>query len=74
MLKKIVRDGFDGKCYSSQKLRCFLVDKLCLLFENLPNFNFLVQLAELDAFRMATVVKVNPDSPQKQIRFLTLSG
>ncbi|CAA7013507.1 unnamed protein product [Microthlaspi erraticum] len=32
------------------------------------------KLAELEAFRMATVVKVNPDSPQKQIRFLTLSG
>lgn len=32
------------------------------------------KLAELDAFRMANVVKVNPDSPQKQIRFLTLSG
>ncbi|KAJ0256533.1 5-formyltetrahydrofolate cyclo-ligase-like protein COG0212 [Hirschfeldia incana] len=32
------------------------------------------KLAELDAFRMASVVKVNPDSPQKQIRFLTLSG
>ncbi|KAG7590382.1 NagB/RpiA transferase-like [Arabidopsis suecica] len=32
------------------------------------------KLAELDAFRTATVVKVNPDSPQKQIRFLTLSG
>ncbi|CAH2067630.1 unnamed protein product [Thlaspi arvense] len=32
------------------------------------------KLADLDAFRMAEVVKVNPDSPQKQIRFLTLSG
>ncbi|CAN6936620.1 hypothetical protein HID58_071973 [Brassica napus] len=32
------------------------------------------KLAELDAFRTANVVKVNPDSPQKQIRFLTLSG
>ncbi|EOA35373.1 hypothetical protein CARUB_v10020565mg [Capsella rubella] len=35
----------------------------------IPNF-----LAELDAFCKAMVVKVNPDSPQKQIRFLTLSG
>ncbi|XP_023643328.1 5-formyltetrahydrofolate cyclo-ligase-like protein COG0212 isoform X2 [Capsella rubella] len=32
------------------------------------------KLAELDAFCKAMVVKVNPDSPQKQIRFLTLSG
>ncbi|XP_010549585.2 PREDICTED: 5-formyltetrahydrofolate cyclo-ligase-like protein COG0212, partial [Tarenaya hassleriana] len=32
------------------------------------------KLAELEAFQMAKIVKVNPDSPQKQIRFLTLSG
>lgn len=25
-------------------------------------------------FRVAQCVKVNPDSPQKQVRFLTLSG
>ncbi|CAH8355648.1 unnamed protein product [Eruca vesicaria subsp. sativa] len=44
----------------------------------IPNFvgaaDAAAKLAELDAFRMAGVVKVNPDSPQKQIRFLTLSG
>lgn len=28
----------------------------------------------LDVFRVAQCVKVNPDSPQKQVRFLTLSG
>jgi len=44
------------------------------LVSEFAKFEFLVQLAELDAFRMAMVVKVNPDSPQKQIRFLTLSG
>ncbi|KAL5984497.1 hypothetical protein ACLOJK_018602, partial [Asimina triloba] len=32
------------------------------------------KLGELDAFRTANCVKVNPDSPQKQVRFLTLSG
>ncbi|XP_031500385.1 5-formyltetrahydrofolate cyclo-ligase-like protein COG0212 [Nymphaea colorata] len=31
-------------------------------------------MAELDEFRRAGCVKVNPDSPQKQVRFLTLSG
>ncbi|CAH8372232.1 unnamed protein product [Eruca vesicaria subsp. sativa] len=44
----------------------------------IPNFvgaaDAAAKLAELDAFRMADVVKVNPDSPQKQIRFLTFSG
>lgn len=52
----------------------FLLIRYAYMFASLPNCEFLVQLAELDAFRMATVVKVNPDSPQKQIRFLTLSG
>ncbi|XP_068658515.1 5-formyltetrahydrofolate cyclo-ligase-like protein COG0212 [Aristolochia californica] len=32
------------------------------------------RLGELEAFRAAACVKVNPDSPQKQVRFLTLSG
>ncbi|PKI58038.1 hypothetical protein CRG98_021531, partial [Punica granatum] len=32
------------------------------------------KLAELDVFRAARCVKVNPDSPQKQVRFLTLTG
>ncbi|KAK8594124.1 hypothetical protein V6N13_125934 [Hibiscus sabdariffa] len=32
------------------------------------------KLSELEAFVMAKCVKVNPDSPQKQVRFLTLSG
>lgn len=32
------------------------------------------QMRELDAFQVAQCVKVNPDSPQKQVRFLTLSG
>ncbi|KAK1555530.1 hypothetical protein Q3G72_027762 [Acer saccharum] len=31
-------------------------------------------LGELEEFRVAGCVKVNPDSPQKQVRFLTLSG
>ncbi|XXG65146.1 hypothetical protein AAC387_Pa05g2924 [Persea americana] len=31
-------------------------------------------LGGLEAFRAAECVKVNPDSPQKQVRFLTLSG
>ncbi|CAN8234353.1 unnamed protein product [Cochlearia groenlandica] len=31
------------------------------------------KVRELEVFREADVVKVNPDSPQKQIRFLTLS-
>jgi len=31
-------------------------------------------MRELDAFQVAQCVKVNPDSPQKQVRFLTLSG
>lgn len=44
-----------------------------MIFIAMISYDF-VQLAELDAFRMAMVVKVNPDSPQKQIRFLTLSG
>ncbi|KAK6940044.1 5-formyltetrahydrofolate cyclo-ligase [Dillenia turbinata] len=32
------------------------------------------RLAELEVFQRAHCVKVNPDSPQKQVRFLTLSG
>ncbi|CAN0892239.1 5-formyltetrahydrofolate cyclo-ligase-like protein COG0212 [Linum grandiflorum] len=36
-------------------------------------FLYLVQLGELEAFITANCVKVNPDSPQKQVRFLTLS-
>ncbi|KAK3230149.1 hypothetical protein Dsin_002030 [Dipteronia sinensis] len=31
-------------------------------------------LGELEEFRIASCVKVNPDSPQKQLRLLTLSG
>uniref|UniRef100_A0A0A9HNN6 Uncharacterized protein n=1 Tax=Arundo donax TaxID=35708 RepID=A0A0A9HNN6_ARUDO len=31
------------------------------------------QLGRLDVFQNAQCVKVNPDSPQKQVRFLTLS-
>ncbi|XP_050235528.1 5-formyltetrahydrofolate cyclo-ligase-like protein COG0212 [Mercurialis annua] len=33
-----------------------------------------LNLAELEVFQSAGCVKVNPDSPQKQVRFLTLSG
>jgi hypothetical protein len=33
-----------------------------------------LQLARLEVFLNAQCVKVNPDSPQKQVRFLTLSG
>lgn len=32
------------------------------------------QLGRLDVFQNAQCVKVNPDSPQKQVRFLTHSG
>lgn len=32
------------------------------------------RLGGLEAFQMAQCVKVNPDSPQKQVRFLTLTG
>ncbi|KAF5444547.1 hypothetical protein F2P56_033671 [Juglans regia] len=32
------------------------------------------KLGELEEFRISNCVKVNPDSPQKQVRFLTLSG
>ncbi|KAM1890726.1 hypothetical protein ACFX14_034078 [Malus domestica] len=32
------------------------------------------KLGGLEAFRVGDCVKVNPDSPQKQVRFLTLSG
>lgn len=32
------------------------------------------QLASLPAFKSAECVKVNPDTPQKQVRFLTLTG
>ncbi|XP_020524555.1 5-formyltetrahydrofolate cyclo-ligase-like protein COG0212 isoform X2 [Amborella trichopoda] len=31
-------------------------------------------LAGLEAFKVANCVKVNPDSPQKQVRYFTLSG
>ncbi|OIW07839.1 hypothetical protein TanjilG_32695 [Lupinus angustifolius] len=43
----------------------------------IPNFVGASSAAEkmrgLDVFRVAQCVKVNPDSPQKQVRFLTLS-
>ncbi|MBA0850020.1 hypothetical protein Goshw_024259 [Gossypium schwendimanii] len=43
----------------------------------IPNFvgasSAAKKLSELEAFVMANCVKVNPDSPQKQVRFLTLS-
>lgn len=32
------------------------------------------KLSELEAFRVSKCVKVNPDSPQKQVRFITLDG
>ncbi|KAH7834453.1 hypothetical protein Vadar_016172 [Vaccinium darrowii] len=32
------------------------------------------KLSELEVFRVSKCVKVNPDSPQKQVRFLTLDG
>lgn len=32
------------------------------------------QLSELDVFQASECVKVNPDSPQKQVRLLTLEG
>nr|GME16358.1 5-formyltetrahydrofolate cyclo-ligase-like protein COG0212 [Ipomoea batatas] len=32
------------------------------------------KLSELEAFKAANCVKVNPDTPQKQVRFLTLNG
>lgn len=32
------------------------------------------QLSELEVFGAAKCVKVNPDSPQKQVRFLTLNS
>lgn len=34
----------------------------------------MLQLASLPAFVAAQCVKVNPDTPQKQVRFLTLNG
>ena len=34
----------------------------------------MTQLASLPAFQTAQCVKVNPDTPQKQVRFLTLDG
>ncbi|XP_043721707.1 5-formyltetrahydrofolate cyclo-ligase-like protein COG0212 [Telopea speciosissima] len=44
----------------------------------IPNFVGAAAAAKnvggLDVFRVANCVKVNPDSPQKQVRFLTLSG
>eukprot|EP01018_Ginkgo_biloba_P018575 Gb_16825 [translate_table: standard] len=45
------------------------------LWENSYGYFFSVpKLASLQAFSTAKCVKVNPDSPQKQVRFLTLSG
>lgn len=32
------------------------------------------KLSELEVFKAANCVKVNPDTPQKQVRFLTLNG
>ncbi|KAL2497087.1 5-formyltetrahydrofolate cyclo-ligase-like protein [Abeliophyllum distichum] len=32
------------------------------------------KLSELEVFNKAKCVKVNPDTPQKQVRFLTLNG
>ncbi|XP_074576859.1 5-formyltetrahydrofolate cyclo-ligase-like protein COG0212 [Curcuma longa] len=44
----------------------------------IPNFDGAAlaadRLGELDVFEKAGCVKVNPDSPQKQVRFLTLTG
>ncbi|KAJ6798191.1 5-formyltetrahydrofolate cyclo-ligase-like protein [Iris pallida] len=44
----------------------------------IPNFvgaaNAAELLGKLEAFQKAQCVKVNPDSPQKQVRFLTLTG
>ncbi|XP_044946745.1 5-formyltetrahydrofolate cyclo-ligase-like protein COG0212 isoform X3 [Hordeum vulgare subsp. vulgare] len=44
----------------------------------IPNFDGAAAAADslgrLDVFQNAQCVKVNPDSPQKQVRFLTLSG
>ncbi|KAK9096420.1 hypothetical protein Sjap_021917 [Stephania japonica] len=44
----------------------------------IPNFvgaaDAAKNLGGLEVFKLANCVKVNPDSPQKQVRFLTLSG
>lgn len=34
----------------------------------------MLQLGDLEEFKVANCVKVNPDTPQKQVRFLTLNG
>lgn len=47
---------------------------LGLFFIRLFVYFGVVKLGGLEAFRAAECVKVNPDSPQKQVRFLTLSG
>lgn len=42
---------------------------------SLKPYNYLFcKLGRLEAFHNAQCVKVNPDSPQKQVRFLTLAG
>ncbi|KAJ4953254.1 hypothetical protein NE237_030086 [Protea cynaroides] len=47
-------------------------------YHRIPNFVGAASAAKnvggLDVFPVANCVKVNPDSPQKQVRFLTLSG
>ncbi|KAJ3671423.1 hypothetical protein LUZ60_007502 [Juncus effusus] len=44
----------------------------------IPNFDGAASaaetLAQLEVFQKSSCVKVNPDSPQKQVRFLTLTG
>lgn len=39
-----------------------------------PYNHLFCKLGRLEVFQNAQCVKVNPDSPQKQVRFLTLAG
>lgn len=68
--------NFAGAATAAQKV---IIIFLHFLIYNFFFYHFLpccrsLQLGELEEFRVAKCVKVNPDSPQKQVRFLTLSG
>jgi hypothetical protein len=61
--------GFEAFDYITGLTRMVLVQK-----GDHSSTSFGVQLATLPEYAAAACVKVNPDTPQKRVRYLTLTG
>ncbi|CAN1175776.1 5-formyltetrahydrofolate cyclo-ligase-like protein COG0212 [Linum perenne] len=68
--------GFDESAYEAERLRLDALARQTMAEEadrDDDDPKAWKWLGELESFKAASCVKVNPDSPQKQVRFLTLS-